>query len=61
MGEAARQAMDRAYDRRHACEAWEKLLKTIVSGRTPDVADVTGDGTNEPAPPGGVQAHGDTR
>jgi glycosyltransferase involved in cell wall biosynthesis len=61
MGEAARQAMARTYDRRHACTAWEKLLKTIVSGRTPDVADVTGDGANEPAPPEDVQAHGNPR
>ncbi len=61
MGEAARQAMDRAYDRRHACEAWEKLLKAVVSGRTPDVTDETGASADEPAPGGGVQAHGNPR
>lgn len=61
MGEAARQAMDRTYDRRHACQAWEKLLKTIVSGGTPDVADETPMDADEPASQDGVREHGNPR
>lgn len=61
MGEAARQAMNQTYDRRHACEAWEKLLRAVVSGRTPDVTDKTCAGTDEPTSNGNVQVHGNPR
>ena len=39
MGNAARDAMKTTYDRRHACNAWEKLLTACVSGSDPVAAD----------------------
>ena len=36
MGRLARQAMKDTYDRRHACEAWEKMLLDCVDGSKPD-------------------------
>ncbi len=39
MGEAAREAMAKTYDRRHACAAWERLLTECVSGKKHDLAD----------------------
>ena len=39
MGESARRAMAQRYDRRHACQAWQKLLVACVSGHATDPAD----------------------
>ncbi len=39
MGDAARDAMASTYDRRHACEAWGKLLTACVLGSDPSAVD----------------------
>ncbi|MHC4996025.1 MAG: glycosyltransferase family 4 protein [Planctomycetota bacterium] len=52
MGDAARRAMADRYDRRHACEAWERLLTECVSGRKADPAD------DSPTPANATQAQG---
>lgn len=50
MGDAARDAMARTYDRRHACQAWERLLTECVSGDAPDVADDNSQNTDGSTP-----------
>ncbi len=49
MGQAARDAMAQTYDRRHACEAWERLLSECVLGQAPDPADDNGMGETPPS------------
>ena len=46
MGDAAREAMANQFDRRHACEAWERLLSDCVLGHAPDSTDDTGMGAD---------------
>jgi putative colanic acid biosynthesis glycosyltransferase WcaI len=58
MGDAAREAMTKTYDRRHSCAAWERLLTQCVSGQNLDLTDNTDQNpakhtTGEPA-----EAHG---
>jgi putative colanic acid biosynthesis glycosyltransferase WcaI len=58
MGQAARDAMAKTYDRRHACAAWERLLIGCVSGQTPDLADNTSQSADPSTPVEPAQAHG---
>ncbi len=50
MGDAAREAMAKTYDRRHACAAWERLLIECVYGSRPEVADDNDQNANESTP-----------
>jgi len=58
MGEAARDAMAKTYDRRHACATWERLLTECVSGHIPDLTDDTHQSAAPSAPAEPAEVHG---
>ncbi|GAB4187473.1 MAG: glycosyltransferase family 4 protein [Phycisphaeraceae bacterium] len=61
MGDAARQAMQTTYDRRHACKAWEDLLTECVSGKRVDPADVPASQAAEHVDQAPAEPHGSPR